>query len=198
MRIMFPGRRSSRVFIVRALAISLAAAFASFPVLVAQEIEEAPVPVRKRISFWRFEQNQALGDRAVLVVPFDNRVALFRNRRPLQFHGWGGFLHRHVPDLADGQVLEREMQDITPLLRANPGQFILIGLPRRGGMEVDFSREQYTLLAARIKGVMYNVINIVVTKEGRIQLEAEREERYGESGEYFHWDVESVFVMYRK
>lgn len=152
----------------------------------------------ERISFWRYEQNQKLGKNAVLMVPFDYRVALFRNRRPLQFHGWSGIQKRFVPDLDDGRALDPEIRDLTPLLRKSAGDFILIGVPERAGLEIDFSREQYAPLAARVDGVLYTVINIVVREDGRIELEGEREERYGEAGDYFHWDVEGVFVLYRK
>lgn len=191
------GTQGSRKRILARLSffcLFVPASFAPF----AQEVPEPEGPERERISFWRYEQNQALGKNVVLVVPFDYRVALFRNRRPLQFHGWGGFLHRHVPDLSHGEALGRDLKDLTPLLQSKSGDYVLIGVPERAGMEIDFSREQYTLLSARIKGALYTVINISVTADGRISLEAEREDRYGEAGEYFHWDADSVFVLYRK
>ncbi len=197
-----------RIFSPRTLAafaigtVFLATFAGSWPGVFAQEQEgtvlEAPAPVQERISFWRTEQNQAMGPKVVLLVPFDSRVVLFRNEKPLQFQGWGGFLHRHVPELSDGEVLTRSMNDLTPLLRGKIGDFVLLSISARGGMEVDFSREEYSLLTARIGGVLYNVINLVITGEGRIEIEAEREDRYGEAGEYFHWDAESVFLMYRK
>lgn len=148
-----------------------------------------------RNFFWRRESAEKFGKILRLIFPAGKRIALFRNPNSLQFQGFGGFVHNFRPELGRGELIAPAERNLTSLILHENGFFILLTLPDSPGTVQPVVRENnYDLLRTRINGELFHIIGIYSDGEDLIRIEAEKEIRSGESGDYYIWEVDTVVL----
>lgn len=149
-----------------------------------------------RHTFWQREQEQALGREIILTIPDDHRGFLYENPRPLQFQGWRALHGRENPALSGGVPLSPDQADITNLLLARKGYYVILVIGP-GRTRADITRGEYLLPTLEVDGEIYDCINIYSDGRDILRLEMEKRRTDSGAGSYHIWTIRKLHVEYQ-
>lgn len=145
----------------------------------------------ERQFFWRREFAEKFGRELTLILPQHRRILLCRQTNAAQFQGFAGIIHPLRPNFAE-MVEITEDAEIQDLLTSKQGNWILLAVDStRAGLPA-LTDSNFAPLRARLNGDYHYIINIYSNGRDYLRVEAEREVRPGQSGDYFVWDVDSI------
>ncbi|MCE9599241.1 MAG: hypothetical protein K8S54_14860 [Spirochaetia bacterium] len=141
-----------------------------------------------RRAFFRIESRK-FGENIVCRIPSSQNAMVYRNKKPLQFHGFAAGRELIRPDVDQGMVLQAG--ELSSNLTGRKGNFIVIVLPDEKSRTL---LQEFDLL--RCDGVPGSafVIGIESDGEGSILMEVEQSEQRS-SGRYYRIAPDSVRIV---
>jgi tetratricopeptide (TPR) repeat protein len=166
-----------------------------------------PAPERETtaaLTCWQRDFEQKFGSRLRLRVPKDRQAVLFRNPDALQFHGYGRSRGRLSAQLHAPLPLPEELNDLSSLLRAYRGDFVILLVPRAapdsesepGPAPVGTTPGEYSLARVSVDGQQsYYAINLRVDESGEVTVELEKDVDDSEMPEYWRGNAGAVELL---
>lgn len=141
-----------------------------------------------RQSFFRIDARR-FGENIVCRIPSSRSGMVYRNKKPLQFHGFAAGTDLIRPEVDQGMVLQ--VGELSSNLVGRKGSFIVIIVPDEKSRTL---LQEYDLLRCDgVPGTAF-VIGIESDGEGSVLLELEQAEK-GIAGRYFKIAPDSIRIV---